>query len=220
MKRIKLSVLFTLSLSLQLFSQDNNTEKFKIGFNVGANLFDLNQNDILDTYDVVTSYTFGLSFEYKINGKLSLLSNINYDNKIMRLENFRYFAPNDDIFLMEHRIKFNYLNIPANIRYHIGQNNKIFIDLGIFYNHFLNLKNITTRNDTGEKTTTFDFQNILKKYDYGISFGFGYKFNSSNKNHFSIEINDELGLGMVKLFDDNGHFGNYTLTALKSTLLS
>ena len=64
------------------------------------------------------------------------------------------------------------------------------------------------------------FQNILKKYDYGISFGFGYKFNSSNKNHFSIEINDELGQGMVKLFDDNGHFGNYTLTALKSTLLS
>jgi len=215
MKNIKLATLLTLLLSLQLFSQDNNTKEYNLGLNLGANLFDLNQNDTFDTYDGVISYTFGLSLEYKINGKLSLLSNVNYDNKTMRLENFRnyrYTELNGYAYLVEDKIKFNYINIPLNIRYHIGQNNKLFTNIGVFYNHLLNLKNITTRNDTGEEITLFDYQNIIKKYDYGISFGIGYKFNLSN-NNFSIEIKDELGLANI------ADYQNTSLTDLKTNTI-
>ena len=215
MKYTKLTTLFLIFLTIQMFSQDSNSGKFKIGLNLGANLSDFKGN-VLDDYNKVTSYSFGLSAEYIINEKLSLLSNINYDNKAMKLENFRNIEGNGDTYFLDNTIKFNYINIPINIRYNIGKNNKIFADAGIFYNHFLNVKNSTTRKDTGEKITQFSLP-LIKKHDYGILIGFGYRFDLNSKNYLNIIIRDEFGL--PNIFDNvNNPLINIKTNTLKLIL--
>ncbi len=210
MRNIKLTTLL-LFLSFQLFSQDNNTEKFKIGLNLGANLFDLNQNDRFDTYDGMISYTFGLSFEYKLNEKFSILSNINYDKKVMKLENFRYRDIDDGFtYFVEDKLKFSYINIPILFRYYIT-NNRIYTNIGGFYNHSLNIENDSTINETGTDITLFEYKNIIKKYDYGISLGIGFAFDLNDKNHFSIELKDELGLANISNYPNTSNNSLWTL---------
>ncbi len=210
MKNIKLIVAFTL-LTFQLFSQDNNPEKFKIGLNVGANMFDLNQNERFDTYDGMISYTFGLSFEYKLNEKFSILSNINYDKKVMKLENFRYRDLDDGFtYFVEDKLKFSYINIPILFRYYIT-NNRIYTNIGGFYNHSLNIKNDSTINETGADITLFEYKNIIKKHDYGISLGIGFAFDLNDKNHFSIELKDELGLANISNYSNTSNNSLWTL---------
>ncbi|WP_308993962.1 porin family protein [Mariniflexile litorale] len=212
MKNIKLSILFTLLITFQLFSQDISTEKFKIGLNLGVNSFDLNHDDIFDRYDGMISYTFGLSFEYKLNRKLSLISNINYDSKMMKLENFQYRDFNENIdYSVKDKMKFNYINIPILIRYYVG--NKLFADLGGFYNHSLKIENDSTIKETGEKITLWEHENVIKKYDYGISLGIGYGFDLNNNNHFSIELKDELGIANI------ANYPNTSLTDLKTNTI-
>ncbi|AUP79343.1 outer membrane beta-barrel protein [Flavivirga eckloniae] len=192
MKYSKFTILFLMFLTTLSFSQDYSGKKFKIGLNLGANLSDFN-GSVYDKYSPVTSYSFGLSVEYIISEKWSLLSNINYDNKIMKFENFRTINLNGDYFFVDTKTIFNYLNIPLNLRYNIGKRNNILADAGIFYNYFLNLEHVTTRQDTGEKGAYFSKPRI-KKYDYGFLIGFGYRFNLGNKNYLSFIVRDEFGL--------------------------
>ncbi len=213
MKNIKLTTLLLFLLTFQLFSQENNTEKFKIGLNLGVNLFDINQNEFFDKYESMISYTFGLSFEYKLNEKLSLISNINYDRKMMILEDYISKDLDGNYFTIEDKLKFSYINIPVLIRYYVGNKNKIFVNAGGFYNYSLNIENDTTVNETGEDITLFDSENILQKYDYGASLGIGFGFNLNDKNHFSIELKDELGLANI------ANYPNTSLTDLKTNTI-
>jgi hypothetical protein len=73
-----------------VYSQDVNTNKLKFGVNVGANLFNLNQEQdkFFEDFNRKLGYTIGLSIEFKIHENLSLLSNINYDRKIIESNNF------------------------------------------------------------------------------------------------------------------------------------
>ncbi len=185
-----------------MFSQDNNNSgKFKIGLNLGANQSNLKGNT-LDDYKKVISHSFGLSAEYIINEKFSILSNINYDDKAMKLENFQVGGFSPDTYFVDNKITFTYINIPIIVRYNIGKNTNIFADAGIFYNHFLQVENETTRIDTGENIALFA-KPIVKKFDYGLLIGLGYKFDLSDKNCLSIIIRDEFGLPNILDYEHN-----------------
>lgn len=202
MKYLKLSTTFLILLSIQTFSQESNNGRFKIGLNLGVNQSDLKES-ALEDYDKVISYSFGISSEYKISKKFSLFFNINYDNKVMKLEDFRVTNfNNNETYLVDNKIIFNYLNLPVNIRYHFGKSNKLFADSGVFYNHFLNVKNKTTRNDTGEEINVFIDPNV-KKHDYGILIGLGYIFHLNEKNCLSILLRDEFGIPNIMDYPNN-----------------
>lgn len=202
MKYLKLTTSFLILLTIQTFSQDNNEGRLKIGLNLGANQSDLKESALKD-YDKVISYSFGISSEYKISKKISLFLNVNYDNKVMKLEDFRVTDfNNNDTYLVDNRIIFNYLNVPINVRYHFGKSNKLFTDAGVFYNHFLNVKNKTTRKDTGEEIVVFTNPNV-KKYDYGILIGLGYMFHLNEKNCLSILLRDEFGIPNIMDYENN-----------------
>jgi hypothetical protein len=185
-----------------MFSQDNNNGKFKLGLNLGVNQSNL-KGSVLDDYDKVISYSFGLSSEYKISKNISLLLNINYDNKVMKLEDFRVNDfNNNDTYFVDNRITLNYINIPLNVRYYIGKSDKLFADAGIFYNHFLNVKNKTLRKDTEEEIALFAIPNV-KKYDYGALIGLGYTFHLNKKNYLSILLIDEFGVPNIFDYPNN-----------------
>jgi hypothetical protein len=197
MKNINLILILALLISIQLFSQDNNTKRIRLGVNVGTNSFDLNKDDFFDKYEKKIGYSFGVSLEYIINEKISVITNLNFDRKIMQLENFRYREIDGNDYTATDKLKFSYLNIPLILRYYVV--NKAFINLGGFYNHSLNIENDTSVNETGESTTLFQHENIIEKYDYGISFGLGYKFKLNEKNYLTLELRDDLGLANIAM---------------------
>ncbi|TYA74335.1 porin family protein [Seonamhaeicola marinus] len=202
MKYLKLTTSFLILLTIQTFSQESSNRRFKIGLNLGINQSDLKES-ALEDYDKVISYSFGISSEYKINEKLSLFFNLNYDNKMMKLENFRVINfNNNETYFVDNKIIFNYLNAPLNVRYYFGKRNKLFADAGVFYNHFLNVKNKTTRKDTEEEITAFLSPNV-KKYDYGILIGLGYMFYLNEKNCLSIFLRDEFGIPNIMDYPNN-----------------
>jgi len=200
MKNINLTLFLALLISIQLLAQDNDIKKIRLGINVGTNSFDLNKADFFDKYEKKISYSFGLSLEYTLNEKISIITNLNYDRKIMKLENFRFREIDGNDFTATDKLKFSYLNIPLTLRYYIVS--QAFLDLGGFYNYSLNIENDTSVNETGESTTLWEHQNIIKKSDYGICFGIGYKFKLSEKNYLSVELKDELGLANISDIPD------------------
>ncbi len=211
MKNINLTLILTLFISIQLFSQDNNTKKIKLGINVGTNSFDLNKDHFFDKYEKRIGYSFGISLEYRLNKKFSVITNLNYDRKIMQLENFRYREIDGNDYTATDKLKFSYLNVPLILRYYVL--NRAFLDLGGFYNHSLNIENDTSVNETGESTTLWEHQNVIKKNDFGISIGIGYKFKFSDRNILSIELKDELGLANI------ANYPNTSLTELKTNTI-
>ncbi|MFH4964411.1 porin family protein [Gaetbulibacter sp. M235] len=214
MNKKKLTLLFTLFLlTLKLFSQDISSGKFRIGLNFGANLFDLNKDDVFDRYKGKAGYTFGLSLEYKLSEFLSLTSDVNYDKKVMEMEDDLYRDVNGNMTLttIKDKIKFAYINITLELRYYFK--NKAFINIGGFYNLSLNIKNETVIKDTGESVTFWEYDKVIKNYDFGLSVGIGYRFSLDNKNHFLIKIKDELGLANI------ADYPNSSLTDLKTNTL-
>ena len=211
MKNINLTLILALLISIQLFSQDNYTKKIRLGINVGTNTFDLNKNDYFDKYEKKISYSFGVSLEYMLNEKTSVITNLNYERKVMQLDNFRYREIDGNDYTATDKLKFSYLNVPLILRYYVV--NKAFLDLGGFYNHSLNIENDTSVNETGESTTLWEHQNVIKKNDYVISLGIGYKFKFSDKNHLSVELKDELGLANI------ANNPNTSLTELKTNTI-
>ena len=199
MKKIRLITLIVLFLSIKLFSQENESKKIKFGITFGTNLFDLNRNEFFDQHDGKLSYSFGISIEFMINEKLSLLSNVNYDRKIMVWDELE--IPNDfgtpSFFTVEDKIKFSYINIPIFLRYYIGNARNLSINAGGFYNHSLNIENESIINETGEETILYESENIIKKYDFGILFGIAYRFELNDKNRFTVELRNELGLADI-----------------------
>jgi hypothetical protein len=212
MKKTILTLTLTLLISIQLFSQNDN-KKLRLGINVGINTFDLKQNNVFDRYDGLIGYNFGISAEYLINEKLSLLSGINYDRKNMIWKNVSSVDPNFGSFSAEDKMKFSYINIPISVRYYIGKKNTFFVNTGGFYNYSLNIENETTVKETGEDITLFEHENVIKKYDYGISLGIGFRFDLNDKNHFSLELRNELGLANIS------DFSNSSLTDLKTNTI-
>lgn len=218
MKKINLSLILALLISLQLFAQEVNTKKIRLGINVGTNTFDLNKDNFFDKYEKKIGYSFGVSLEYKINEKISLLTNLNYDRKIMQLENFRYRELDDRDYTATDKLKFSYLNLPLILRYYVTNKNKVFMDLGGFYNQSLNIKNDTSVNETGETTTIFEHERVIKKYDYGVSFGIGFRFILNEKTHFNIELKDEFGLANIANFNNASSSSNLKTNTIKLVL--
>lgn len=196
---------FTVILILitgQVLSQDNNHKKFKIGINAGANQSNF-KGDVLDEYKKAIGYSFGISTKYMLSEKLSLLLHFNYDNKSMVLKNFDSYSPSDPyLYSFENKIIFNYINIPLNANYYIDKGNRVFAQAGVFYNYFLNVENKTTRKDTGENINLFAKPNV-KKYDYGFTFGMGYRFKIDTKNEIAIILKDEIGVPNIFDYENN-----------------
>jgi len=206
MKKLILTLTILIFSSANLFSQENENKKFNYGINLGGNLFELKKSDLYDEYSGRLNYSFGFSMEYKINQKLSVLSNINYDKKAIVWEFNVSSISNGDFgsFTVEDKVRFSYINIPICLRYNIGHSKKIGFNLGGFYNHNLNIENESKIiesespiNEVGDKFITQQSENIIGDYDFGVLFGLSYRYALTEKNQFIIELRNEFGLADI-----------------------
>ena len=208
-------VIIILLISNQINSQKNNDKypKFKFGLNVGPNYTSLRGNFYAGRetakYDPQFNFFGGLFFEYKLDKHLSIVANLNYENKSVE-SNYLYY----DSFLdfnpehIEDQIKFKYINLPILLRCHFGGDNNLFLNTGIFVNNLIDVENIITNTDTGEKYNALDFNSFFDINDIGLVLGIGSNFNISSRNCLSIELRDDYGIQDINSL--NLYYENYT----------
>ena len=192
MKKTVYALLVTIFFISNNFAQS----KLKFGVNGGLTYSSFRGNPQIETLDAGFDFLVGVSFEYQLKERLSLVSNINYDRKtatdnpyIQIIEN-----PEDPSFYGKVKIKFRnqYLSLPILLKYKFGTNNSFFINGGPFLSYLLKSELTNNYDDTSSDQT-----DNFKTLDYGLTFGFGKTFKLKNNKELSVEIRENLGLSEI-----------------------
>ena len=187
---------YALLVSIFFISNNFAQSKLKLGVNGGLTYSSFRGNPQIETLEAGFEFLVGVSFEYQLKERLSLVSNINYDRKtatdnpyIQIIEN-----PEDPSFYGKVKIKFRnqYLSLPILLKYKFGTNNSFFINGGPFLSYLLKSELTNNYDDTSSDQT-----DNFKTLDYGLTFGFGKTFKLKNNNELSIEIRENLGLSEI-----------------------
>jgi hypothetical protein len=226
LKKNNLFLLFLLSFNL-IYSQDEvsgaqkyNTDEstFRIGFNIGPNYNSFRGNEAFENSDPGLNFLSGISFEYRITEKFSLVSNINYE-----LKSFKNSYLVRDIFSqsgssiatttnnpgqlpvfqfpdvqVEEITRLHYINIPVLARLYLGSKNSFFVNAGFFYNSLLHAK--TEREFSEELSSNIIFispDRFFLDSDIGTSIGIGSNFKSGNTSRIFLELRYDSGLANI-----------------------
>jgi|SRR5690554_1496948 len=191
-------LIFTIFLFTNyLIGQEKKSNTFIVGINAGPNYNSLRGDSFADNYDSQFNYFFGLSFEYNINENFSVLANLNYENKSYKSEYESFSQVWTNTFKVEDKTKFKNLNIPILLKYKFGFDKEFFLNGGFFYNHIFDISNEMINTETGENLSDFDFNELFKNKEYGISLGIGMTFKLNERNNLTIEVRDDFGISDI-----------------------
>ncbi|TYB76909.1 porin family protein [Bizionia myxarmorum] len=200
----KLLLLFIIIGSFTSQAQSN----FKIGLHAGINYPDVRGYENAKYHNFKAGFLIGASFDYYLNEKFSLKTNINYEKKIQeyRITFFSYYGG-----IESGKQDFNreiaLLNIPVLLKYEFWNSN-FFVNAGPFINFVLSDKTDSEYLQYGNRPALES-----NKIDTGVSFGLGTNISLTNKHELTIEIRDDLGL-----IDTRGD-SEYYNDALKSNMI-
>ncbi|GGC95624.1 hypothetical protein GCM10011508_23530 [Flavobacterium lutivivi] len=184
-------VLFAL-ISLNCFAQN----KLSFGINAGATYSAFRGNPQIENFNAGIDFLAGVSIEYKLKEKLSLIANINYDRKTASQSLYTEIIenPDDPGFYGDVKIKFKnqFISMPVMAKYKFGTNNSFYVNGGLFAS-FLLKSQLWNDYDDADTDVTDDY----KKLDFGLVFGLGKSFELKNNNKISIELREYLGLNNI-----------------------
>ena len=199
MKKLLLS--FTLLLSFFTYSQNS---KIKFGFQGGVNYSNFRGYNIPVSFGQFYSespafaYLLGVNFEYKIQEKLSLRLELNYERKSQTADNIIELTQNFDdpaqTYNFTTRKNYDYLVLPVLLKYSFSNKNSFYVNGGPFIGYLLKSKITDDLEVPGVNTDGFDTTKDNKKTDFGLSLGLGKNFDLGARKTISIEIRENLGL--------------------------
>lgn len=170
--------------------------KLKLGFSGGLTYSSFRGNPQIETLEAGLDFLAGVSFEYQIKERLSIVANLNYDRKtatdnpyVQIIEN-----PDDPAFYGRVKIKFQnqFVSLPVLLKYQFGPNNSLYINGGPFLSYMLKSE-LSNDYDNFSSDETDNFKTL----DFGLVFGFGKTFKLKNNNEISVEIRENLGLSNI-----------------------
>lgn len=211
MKKIFFTLLFAALFVGNSFAQS----KLKVGFNGGLTYSSFRGNPQIETLDAGLDFLVGVSFEYQLKDRLSLVANLNYDRKTATdnpyIEIFA--SPDDPSFYGRVKIKFKnqFISLPVLLKYKFGPNNSLYINGGPFMSYMLKSE---LWNDYDEVNS--DQTDNYKTLDFGLVFGFGKTFKLKNNNEINVEIRENLGLSNISNVPvvDNGSIKTNSLNLI------
>lgn len=192
-------IIVALGLFFNLSAQNNNDVKrlVLVGINAGPNHNTLRGDSFAERFENNFGYFAGLSLEFEISENISVLTNINYENKSYKSEFEGFGQTWNDTFTVKEKTKFSTLNIPLLVKYKFGFENEFFVNGGVFYNHFFNITNEMINTETNEDISNLDFNELFKDKDYGLSLGVGMTFRLSEISLLNVEVRDDFGLNDI-----------------------
>lgn len=133
--------------------------------------------DNSDAYETRNSVSFGVKGDYFFNDRWSLRSGLNFDSMGSAIKN-----QNNDV-------KLNYLSIPVNANWHFGSTRKWNLNFGVTPSFLL----------SAEQENNGDIDDQVKGFQFGISYGIGYKLEISD--NFSILFDAQGLVGITNIVD-------------------
>jgi hypothetical protein len=192
MKKIVFTLLFAAFFVGNNFAQS----KLKVGFNGGLTYSSFRGNPQIETLDAGLDFLVGVSFEYQLKERLSLVANLNYDRKTATDNPYIeiFYSPDDPSFYGRVKIKLKnqFISLPILLKYKFGPENSLYINGGPFMSYMLKSE---LWNDYDEVNS--DQTDNYKSLDFGLVFGFGKTFKLKNNNEISVEIRENLGLANI-----------------------
>lgn len=176
-----------------VISNSNFAQKIRVGFNGALTYSSFRGNNQIESFDAGFDYLAGVSFEYQLKDRLSLIANINYDRKSATRELYTEIIenPDDPGFYGDIKIKFNnqFISLPILVKYDFGSNNSFYVNGGPFINYLLKSQ---LSNDYDNATD--DITDNFKSLDFGLTFGIGKTFKLKSNREIIVEIRENLGL--------------------------
>lgn len=195
MKKIFLTLCLAAFLSNVSFAQ-----KVKVGFNGGLTYSGFRGNPQIKSLDAGFDFLAGLTFEYQLKDKLSLVTGINYDRKSASEKLYTEIIenPGDPGFAGDIKICFRnqFLTVPVYVKYDFGTDDSFYINGGAFISYILKSELSNDYDDT-----KLDQTDNLNALDFGLVFGLGKTFRLKNTNEITLEIRENLGLADISKGD-------------------
>lgn len=199
MKKLLLSCILLLSF----FTYAQNS-KIKYGFQGGVNYSNFRGYTVPASFEQFYSespafaYLVGVNFEYKMQDKLSLRLELNYERKSQTGDNLIELRQNFDdparTYNFTTRKDYDYLVLPIMLKYSFTNKNSFYINGGPFIGYLLKSNISDDLNVPGVSSGDFDTTKENKKTDFGLSVGLGKNFELGARNTLNVEIRDNLGL--------------------------
>lgn len=193
------------------FGQSN----YNLGLSLGPNYTSFRGSDsLLEKTNSDFGFSGGVFLEYKINKRFAVSSGLNFESKsIIYKANFSDFYLNEQTYEyvnenwnIKTTNKYKYFTVPLLFKYSFGNTKTFFVKGGGFISFLQNHKKKTRAvNDRGQVFENYSSNSSDNNFpladkvegDYGISFGFGKKFQLDKHNAISVELRDNLGLHNV-----------------------
>ena len=187
-------------------------EKPKFGINLGSTFSNIRVSDsnieedfFFENTKYDLNFLLGISIEFPLNEKFSLIGNVNYERKTFKkssaFDQPTLPNPNDPAFnpdrTFEIKQRLEYLTIPINLKYYIGNQKRFFINAGPYAGFFLN-SNLKFEG----KTIRDNGDNLFKTLDFGANLGVGTNFKINEKSSLNLEIRHNYGLIDIVSKDD------------------
>eukprot|EP00388_Colpodella_angusta_P001231 GDKJ01003999.1.p1 GENE.GDKJ01003999.1~~GDKJ01003999.1.p1 ORF type:complete len:217 (+),score=-5.27 GDKJ01003999.1:266-916(+) len=198
MKKIFITLCLVAFLSYSTFAQ-----KVRVGFNGGLTYSGFRGNPQIKSFDAGFDFLAGITFEYQLKDKLSLVTGINYDRKSASQKLYTEIIenPEDPGFAGKVKICFRnqFITVPVYVKYDFGTNNSFYLNGGAFISYILKSELSNDYDDT-----KLDQTDALKSIDYGLVFGLGKTFKLKNNNEITLEIRENLGLANIAKNSNDG----------------
>ncbi|RZK09210.1 MAG: PorT family protein [Flavobacterium sp.] len=182
-------------------------EKPKFGINTGATYSNIRGGDFADQQNYDINFLVGVSIEVPLTAKLSFVGNLNYERKTYQFNvPTTDFGTLDPIVANRSTIKFKsrleYITIPLNLKYYIGNKKRFYVNGGAFLGVFLN-----DNFKVNGRSTYRGGNDDTEKIDFGANLGIGTNFKIRDKNSLNVEIRHNYGFmdinRMTTSFDED-----------------
>jgi hypothetical protein len=188
-KSLFLGLLF-LTVGEASFGQRNI---FDIGIEGSPTLTFLRGNDFIDNNHKPTmGFTSGLFFQYNFKKIISLRTNTAFERKGSVLTFQATDILGNPIGEITTNTNFDYLTLPILVRATFGKKIQYFVNAGPYFGYLIKQTFISKGDNI--PTTTDDNTSLYKRFDIGISTGFGLSVPIKTKFAFSFEVRNNLGL--------------------------
>ncbi|MEN8194844.1 MAG: porin family protein [Bacteroidota bacterium] len=196
-------------LSLILLTTSNifGQKKSNFGLNAGltySSIYGFDKSYIPHERSLAMGYLVGITFEYEINEDISIITNLNYEKKIIGhklVSNDEGEGLKPDVVKMT--MNYNYITLPILLKYDFSSN--FYINAGPYVGYLIN--RIDKGGGYSEDTSEF-----TEKMDFGLTTSIGYLI-LLDKNKISFELRNNLGLINTSSYPviDNGTNKNHSI---------
>jgi len=189
---IKFRAIVLILLVLTFCKSFGQTNKFESGIEGSPSLIMLKGNDFVDFRNSATiGFSGRLFFQYNFKKIISLRTNLAFERKGSLVNSWAFNEYGDPIGRVQTNSKFDYLTIPLLVRATFGKRVLFFVNAGPYLGYLLKQADVS-KGENVPKTRN-DNTSSFKRFDFGVSAGFGLLVPIEQNFALSFEARDNVG---------------------------